>query len=334
MDFISPVYALFLMQSVAAAEVQEAMLLDTGLTREDLESGANISMEAFQKLLLNADRLCDDHIGKIIGTRAGVLTLGTVGSAAAAAPSIREGFQIINAFTRLHASYAKGEVFSSHQGLRLSFEFSDKISVTERFHAESVLFMMQNYLQMVLGFKMHDGVYMVRHQPPAYADLYQQWFASPVLFGEESIAVVVPKQYLDRHSPFYNREVWEQALQLLSQQIEELGEQNQSSYSYHVKSLLRSCDTPLPGLAFVAGRLHVSERTLNRRLQQEGHTFRELKVAVVLERAREYLRETSLSVEAIAGALGYQDVANFRRSFRSVEGCSPGEYRRVCAGQR
>jgi AraC-like DNA-binding protein len=330
MESISPVYALFVMQSLQSSELQEALLKDTGLTRETLESGANIPLKAFQKVLINGDRLCDDHVGRIIGVRGGIMTMGTVGAAVAAAPTIRQGFQIVSAFSRLHASYSTCDVFSSQQGLKLFFGFSDEVSETERFHAESALFMMQNYLEMVLGFKMADGLYRVRHQPPAYSELYKEWFASPVTFGAESIAVVVPKKYVDRHSPFFNREIWGQALQLLSKQIEEVGEENNTSYTYQVKSLLRSSEAPLPGLDFVAQHLLLSERTLNRRLQQEGQTFRALKVSVILERAREYLRETPLSVDAIAIALGYQDVANFRRSFRAVEGCSPSEYRRSC----
>ena len=94
---------------------------------------------------------------------------------------------------------------------------------------------------------------------------------------------------------------------------------------------MRSCEPPLPDLGAVAARLHVSERTLNRRLQQEGTSFRQVRGELLNAWARQHLRETEHSVEAIAAALGYQDAANFRRAFRKQEGCSPGEFRRRVA---
>jgi AraC-like DNA-binding protein len=95
-----------------------------------------------------------------------------------------------------------------------------------------------------------------------------------------------------------------------------------------VDSLLRSSEPPLPDLGAAAARLHMSERTLNRRLQREGTSFRQIRGAILGSWARQHLRETDHSVEAIAAELGYQDAANFRRAFRNSEGCSPGEYRR------
>ena len=100
-----------------------------------------------------------------------------------------------------------------------------------------------------------------------------------------------------------------------------------SGYGEHIRALLRSHLPPLPGLDSMASALHMSPRTLNRRLQEEGTTFRELRAGVVHDRAKLYLRESGLSVEAIAAELDYQDAANFRRAFRQREGCSPATWR-------
>ena len=50
--------------------------------------------------------------------------------------------------------------------------------------------------------------------------------------------------------------------------------------------------------------------------------------AVLCEWAERYLTESGHSVEAIAAILGYGDVSNFRRAFRSWTGLSPGDFRR------
>ena len=77
----------------------------------------------------------------------------------------------------------------------------------------------------------------------------------------------------------------------------------------------------------------MSQRTLNRRLQSENTSFRQLKSQALARWAKQYLRETDRSVEAIAEELGYTDAANFRRAFRKAEGCSPIEYRQTATEQ-
>ena len=104
--------------------------------------------------------------------------------------------------------------------------------------------------------------------------------------------------------------------------------EREKPYSRYVRALLRSCDPPLPDLTAVASRLHISDRTLNRRLQKEQTSFRQIRGEILGNWAREHLLHTGASVEAIAAELGYQDAANFRRAFRTREGCSPMEFRR------
>ena len=81
----------------------------------------------------------------------------------------------------------------------------------------------------------------------------------------------------------------------------------------------------------MAQRLHLSDRTLNRRLQDESASFRELRAQVTNRWARQYLDATDLSIDAIAAQLGYRDAANFRRAFRNANACSPSDYRQRAA---
>ena len=73
--------------------------------------------------------------------------------------------------------------------------------------------------------------------------------------------------------------------------------------------------------------MHVSERTLNRRLRGEGTSFRDIRSSELRSWARRYLKNTDLNVESIAAELGYQDAANFRRAFKTWENCSPAQFR-------
>jgi AraC family transcriptional regulator, arabinose operon regulatory protein len=62
--------------------------------------------------------------------------------------------------------------------------------------------------------------------------------------------------------------------------------------------------------------------------QVTGQTPQALKVQARLERARQLLTESSLSISMIANALGYEDVFFFSRQFKEKTGRTPTAYRK------
>lgn len=77
----------------------------------------------------------------------------------------------------------------------------------------------------------------------------------------------------------------------------------------------------------IAASLSLGRRTLQRALQGEGTSFRDIKARAIERRARTLLRETDLAVATIAQALGYEEPKSFQRAFRRQTGVSPSAYR-------
>jgi len=88
-----------------------------------------------------------------------------------------------------------------------------------------------------------------------------------------------------------------------------------------------------PTASEVAGELRMSARTMQRRLQELGTSYRRLLEAAHRERAERALRDRSTSVADVAARLGFTEPANFCRAFRRWTGKSPGAFRRS-AGAR
>ncbi|HSW14571.1 MAG TPA: AraC family transcriptional regulator ligand-binding domain-containing protein [Solimonas sp.] len=82
-----------------------------------------------------------------------------------------------------------------------------------------------------------------------------------------------------------------------------------------------------PGLEAVACRLCTSTRTLKRRLHALGYSFQQLLDEVRHREAMRLLANPALSVEDIAGMVGYSSSANFTRAFRKWQGATPGAFR-------
>jgi AraC-like DNA-binding protein len=79
---------------------------------------------------------------------------------------------------------------------------------------------------------------------------------------------------------------------------------------------------------WIAGaQLRMSERTLNRRLNDAGTQFRSLLDDVRRERAQHLLQHTQLGISDIAQRLGFGDATAFGRAFRRCFGVSPSQFR-------
>jgi AraC-like DNA-binding protein len=92
-----------------------------------------------------------------------------------------------------------------------------------------------------------------------------------------------------------------------------------------------------PDILTVARELGVSARTLQRKITEEGTSFRQLLLEARRELVRQYLTQPSIEINEAAYLLGYDDPNSFYRAFRSWEGVTPDSWRsahRSAAAQR
>jgi len=100
-----------------------------------------------------------------------------------------------------------------------------------------------------------------------------------------------------------------------------------------VRMMLREASDGWPSLTELAHTLNLSSRTLDRYLEKEGESFRNLSNRTRHEKALKLLDDERLTVTQVAYELGYTDMSNFARSFRREAGVAPGDYRSGQAGR-
>jgi transcriptional regulator GlxA family with amidase domain len=82
-------------------------------------------------------------------------------------------------------------------------------------------------------------------------------------------------------------------------------------------------------VAEMARRSGLSTRTFKRRFRAAtGETTIAYVQRIRIERAKRALETSSVPVEEISWAVGYEDAASFRRLFKRMTGLTPGDYRR------
>jgi len=83
----------------------------------------------------------------------------------------------------------------------------------------------------------------------------------------------------------------------------------------------------LPTLTEIAGKLGTSERQLQRRLRDDGRSFRQLLDDVRSELARDHLRNAELDTAEISFLLGFSHPNSFFRAFKRWTRSTPESYR-------
>ncbi len=89
-----------------------------------------------------------------------------------------------------------------------------------------------------------------------------------------------------------------------------------------------------PNQQQIADALHVSNRTLQRKLKEEGTSFMDLLRDTRLQLARKYLRQPSRSVVETSYLLGFSEPSTFSRAFKRWTGVAPAEFRDMPVGEQ
>lgn len=165
----------------------------------------------------------------------------------------------------------------------------------------------------------------LNYASPSHLACYNAVFNVPVRFDCEHSQLVLPAHVLDTPVKTANRSEHV----VFQQQCEEIlrGLNSVEKTTAAVRQLLIQSAGDFLDIAQVAERLHISERTLRRRLEAESTSFRSIVEEVRDLLAREYLTATELTVADIAHLLDYSETVNFRRAFVRWNRLTPSEYR-------
>lgn len=101
------------------------------------------------------------------------------------------------------------------------------------------------------------------------------------------------------------------------------------SFQLKVREYLNSGEQLHHSLKEVADSLHISTRTLMRRLAVENTSFQAIKDGLRRDLAILELTITNKSLDDIAHGLGFKSVSVFHRAFKIATGSTPGAYRNL-----
>lgn len=167
-----------------------------------------------------------------------------------------------------------------------------------------------DYCHFILGntvFVYSDYLKSVRYKP---GDLYQQYIGMPDILSFQSWLNGSLAAFIDETDK-RNSERAVSAIEAAKQYIEE-----------HLAGDL--------SLDAVSSKVYISPKYLSRLFKEElGVTYTDYVTARRMEHAKALLEKSSMTVEQIAGSVGYGTAAYFIKRFKEMYGCTPGNYLRT-----
>jgi len=170
-------------------------------------------------------------------------------------------------------------------------------------------------------------VEFIRRKPTAECvAMYEAYFGCPVRFGAARDLLVW--NVATMHEPFltHNEDLVDLLLPGLEAALRDYAKAQ--SLSEQVGAILgRSMHGERPSVEAVAKQLHISPRTLQRRLADEGTSYQQQLDLVRQQTARHLLTSTDMEAGEIAFFLGFEEINSFTRAFHHWEGTTPNRWR-------
>jgi AraC-like DNA-binding protein len=163
-----------------------------------------------------------------------------------------------------------------------------------------------------------------RHMPRFGTETYTQLLGCPVKFGANETRIEFDSAQFELPCPNANPGLQRDLLSRYGKAMEWLSSgKKHAAFTYlYLASELNKSTLKLDRVAASFG---LTERTLRRRLVEEGHPFRDLLERVRRDMCDLYRRENRRSITDIAELLGYSELSAFSRAHRQWYGKPPTE---------
>lgn len=304
----------------------------TGVTPEDLDNPHSVHSTAQElRAIENFLQHAPDNpvgLGAAVGRNMHENAFGIWGFAILTSPTLRFALQTSIEYEKLSLVIAQMSLTEKDGLGRIRFDMTGLSLPVRRFILEKHATIGMNFLrQMLQQPNYSDFGLETPDTDRSYLEALSKIMTIPVTGAMADHAVTFPAALLDRALPKSDPVSLKFCLDQCDAQIARIHE-NQATWSRKVHDAILDDIGSEQKIEDIATKLAVTERTLRRRLTEEGTSFRELYTDARMVIAHELLQVANLNVESVSWRVGYAEPASFARAFAKKYGKTPGEVRK------
>ena len=266
-------------------------------------------------------------LGLEVGARQPLTAHGSLGYALMSAATVADAMRILQRFWHVRGRGINLHYIDDPQHVIFSISCQYPMHAeVETVLLEAVLSGVYHGLRFLLSGQSLDAELHFAIAEPNYLDKVGHLQLPTILYGQERNQLKVPKSILQQRIQTANPEALTMAIAQCERELALLPSIEQDVVMM-VKVLLQANEQGYLTPEQIADRLHLSERSLRRHLQQQGTNYHQLLEAARQRDAQQLLRQTPAEIQLIAQRLGYNNPANFTRAFKEWTGKTPSEFR-------
>lgn len=269
----------------------------------------------------------DPSLGMYVGAAMHIGTHGLFGHALMSCRTLKQAAGILMRHNPLKGGGSRSELTFEDDCAILTFEPPFKVPGLPDFLSDVFFAATTTAIRELTGAEVVPGTlelgYQASAEPAVYEDVMR---VEAVSFGHTVSRLVGPAATLDvplrSSAGVVTADAYLRQCEALLRQMQSAG-----GYESSVRRVLLSSRGQFPSAPEIAKTLHMSERTLRRRLEMERTSYQTIVNDVRNHLAQQYLSDTTLSVAEVGALIGFEDIANFRQAFRKWNGVTPAQYR-------
>jgi len=322
-NYLSTSYARILFRHLRLSEQScSAFFEGTNLSYNELMTlDSRVSYLDQIRLFENAIVLSNQpELGITVGARFHLSSHGPLGIAIFSSANLLCGLETLIKYSETRAQFVhfEGELIDTEYHIRIKENID--LGSLKNFLSETTVSSIYSAITFFTEIPGFTGRVCFDFAKPDYFDAYQRAFGNQILFDQPFTEIIFPQSLLLISSPVADQVQHLEAISQCNQLLANLGSSNtkvkEMSVSESVTLLIRENPGRLWSLNEIANKLHVSSRTLIRKLKSENTQFKFIRDEVIQQQTLKYLTDKKLSIESIGELLGFSDVSSFRRSFK------------------
>ncbi|MCD8520956.1 MAG: AraC family transcriptional regulator [Saccharospirillaceae bacterium] len=308
------------LQGIAA----EPLLQAAGISRELLNTTyARVSLAQTLRMWRAAEEYCPaDDFGLLMGELVKPAHFQLFALTLMHSPDLGAAFEKSVRYTRLLSD--GGRYFLQQNEHEAAVCYEPQADDFSRHQVDAVLVLLRSFASWLACKPVALLRVELTHAEPANVDNYQRIFAAPLQFNATRNALVFAPEMMAEPLALGDEKLAAMHEQMLEEQLALLQQPDTAGLVQH---FLRNSNDLSVDRDQLAQRLHMSGRTLQRKLQENQTSFQQLLDAERQRRALILLTSTSLPLTQISEQLGFSESSTFTRAFKRWEGIAPLEYR-------
>jgi len=305
-----------------------ALLSGTGVREAQLEDPSlTVSGQQELRLIRNlVERLGDvPALGIEAGKRYHFTAFGALGFAMVSSPTMRSAMAVSLRHSNLTYGFTRLLIEDTANEARVTVDDSEIPEELRRFLVERATAVMISVGKDLLPSGSLFTRLSFRFPAPSYIERYEKFYGVRPVFNASANVASLDRALIESPLPQANAHALRRSEELCRKLLD--SRRLRTGLSSKVRDRLMARIARTPDMGEVASDLHLTTRTLRRRLLDEGTSFAELRDEVRQTLAEELLAGPRLSVEQIAERLGYAETTSFINAFKRWRGKTPHNYR-------